>query len=286
MEANGIQSEEKESSDLQCCQSNAATKRRSSLLAPTISSSRKVKSVKIGQPHTPQNKPTLPPKTNEQQNSKSREKTADSANRGSKSTTKQNGNTSAPKEEDKVKAQTSQPTKDFLSEVRRSRSQKTSDLQQGEIKASPVPPTKVTPRSKKSNTAAGTSTPQQTSLEKGKTPISGSQSRPSTSGKKSSSLTKDILSNEPIYHIECAGLSRKLNKVGVTCGICEEDLSYVPSDYESEYYGYEEELGTLNYPEVAVLHCGHSFHNECFAYSIPDERSCDPPCVLCASFIT
>lgn len=86
--------------------------------------------------------------------------------------------------------------------------------------------------------------------------------------------------------VSIAGFGRTRENVGFTCVLCEEDLSYMPSEnYESEYYD-DLESDPLNYPEVAILQCGHSFHVRCFANTIPDEQCTDPPCVFCDSYLT
>ncbi|CAH9142344.1 unnamed protein product [Cuscuta epithymum] len=266
--ANGLQSDEFygeiESPDQQCCQSNTVLKRQS---------------------QTQYNKPPLPGKTCELHMNNSREK-IDPTIKVSTRATKRNGKISIPKEEGMVKAQSSQPTKDSLTESQRSRAKKTLDLQQGQVNTNSVIPTKASTKCKKGNAMAGTSTSLQSSMEKGKTHMSGSQSRTSTRSKKSFSPKKSLSNKDHIYHIKYDGFSKELKKVGVTCVLCEEDLSCISSDYEYQYYEDQEESGPMSYPEVAVLQCGHSFHFRCFAYSIPDELCFDPPCVLCASYET
>ncbi|CAH9093291.1 unnamed protein product [Cuscuta europaea] len=267
--ANGLQSDdfccEVESPDQQCCQSNTVLKR---------------------QPQTQYNKPPLSGKTCELQNNNNSREKIDPANRVSTRATKRNGKSLTLKEEGPVKVQSSQPTKDSLTESRKSRAKKTSDLQQGQVNTNSVITTKASTKCKKGNATAGTSTSHQSSMEKGKTHMSGIESRPSTRSKRSSSLKKSLSNKEHIYHVKYDGFSKELKKVGVTCVLCEEDLSCLSSDYEYQYYEDQEESGPMSYPEVAVLQCGHSFHIRCFAYSIPDELCFDPPCVLCASYET
>ncbi|CAN1328718.1 hypothetical protein LINPERPRIM_LOCUS34490 [Linum perenne] len=63
------------------------------------------------------------------------------------------------------------------------------------------------------------------------------------------------------------------SKLGQNCLICERDLSYAPIPPETE-------SGTYNFPEVAVLGCGHVFHMICFSSY---DQSTDPSCFKCAA---
>ncbi|CAN0838246.1 hypothetical protein LINGRAHAP2_LOCUS2058 [Linum grandiflorum] len=61
-------------------------------------------------------------------------------------------------------------------------------------------------------------------------------------------------------------------KLGQNCFICGRDLSYAPIPPETD-------SGTYNFPEVAVLACGHVFHMICFSSS---NQSTDPSCFKCS----
>ncbi|CAN0912195.1 hypothetical protein LINGRAHAP2_LOCUS27244 [Linum grandiflorum] len=69
------------------------------------------------------------------------------------------------------------------------------------------------------------------------------------------------------------------SKLGQECLLCEKDLSYAPLPPEMD-------MGTYNFPEAAVLPCGHVFHTICLesAFAGAPGRSVEPTCFLCASF--
>ncbi|KAK9213539.1 hypothetical protein WN943_002927 [Citrus x changshan-huyou] len=70
------------------------------------------------------------------------------------------------------------------------------------------------------------------------------------------------------------------------CCLCDIDLAYGPieeeaeDDYEHEEYEYQV---FARLPEVAVLACGHAFHEQCLLSATPEEFSRDPLCFICAS---
>lgn len=70
------------------------------------------------------------------------------------------------------------------------------------------------------------------------------------------------------------------------CCLCDIDLAYGPiqeeaeDDYEHEEYEYQV---FARLPEVAVLACGHAFHEQCLLSDTPEEFSRDPLCFICAS---
>ncbi|CAL1414997.1 unnamed protein product [Linum trigynum] len=64
-------------------------------------------------------------------------------------------------------------------------------------------------------------------------------------------------------------------KLGQNCMICERDLAYAPVPPENE-------SGTMNFPEAAVLGCGHVFHMLCLNMA-SDEQDSEPACFICAS---
>ncbi|XP_020232260.1 uncharacterized protein LOC109812661 isoform X2 [Cajanus cajan] len=61
--------------------------------------------------------------------------------------------------------------------------------------------------------------------------------------------------------------------IGYKCFLCKRDLSYSPE-------------GPISLPPtppaVAVLSCGHTFHDCCLERITPDDQSHDPPCIPCA----
>nr|GMD25902.1 putative pentatricopeptide repeat-containing protein At1g10330 [Ipomoea batatas] len=261
--ANGIQSEEfsggeKEPSDQQRSFKSTVIKRISTLFSPTISSSRKVNTVKIGQLQPQQNKTPLSRKAHEQPANRSQEKTSSAL-----PATKTVAGKTPPLKEEMVDTQTSQPEQSTggvtLSPASRRSSvhnHKTSAVQQGTVKTrtSGSQTAEASTRCKKSSAAPETSTPL-SFIRKRKTQTSVSQSRPhaSSSNMPSSSTSSSfsVLNDEPVHHIKWDGFNRTRENIGFTCALCEEDLSYMPSDdYESEYYD-DMESDPLNYPEVA-----------------------------------
>ncbi|CAJ1954961.1 unnamed protein product [Sphenostylis stenocarpa] len=61
--------------------------------------------------------------------------------------------------------------------------------------------------------------------------------------------------------------------IGYKCFLCKRDLSYEPEGPIS--------LPPAS-PAVAVLSCGHTFHEYCLERITPAEQSNDPPCIPCA----
>lgn len=104
---------------------------------------------------------------------------------------------------------------------------------------------------------------------------------------KSSTSTNECFGHEePIHHISWEGLDETFHSSGITCPLCENDLSDMPDEYADEYanqyYG-DDEPSVL--PSVAILSCGHSFHAICLDGITPEEISSDPPCFFCLSCI-
>ncbi|CAL1358659.1 unnamed protein product [Linum trigynum] len=64
-------------------------------------------------------------------------------------------------------------------------------------------------------------------------------------------------------------------KLGENCMICETDLAYAPVPPETE-------SGAVNFPEAAVLGCGHVFHSLCLDMA-SDGQGGEPDCFICAS---
>uniref|UniRef100_A0A5B7BCX8 RING-type domain-containing protein n=1 Tax=Davidia involucrata TaxID=16924 RepID=A0A5B7BCX8_DAVIN len=104
------------------------------------------------------------------------------------------------------------------------------------------------------------------------------KAQPSASASQSKSSSKHAT---PTYHITWNGFDELCEPVGQNCHLCEEDLSYVLTDDESEYY---DVFDPPNLPDVAVLPCGHAFHVKCLQLIIPEEQSSDHPCYLCSKF--
>ncbi|KAJ4952635.1 hypothetical protein NE237_029467 [Protea cynaroides] len=77
----------------------------------------------------------------------------------------------------------------------------------------------------------------------------------------------------PVYHIRRKDPAESHHSVGENCALCKRDLIFSPT-------------GPLSIPsvrpEVAVLPCGHTFHDECLQRITPKELAEDPPCIPCA----
>ncbi|CAK9186847.1 unnamed protein product [Ilex paraguariensis] len=75
-------------------------------------------------------------------------------------------------------------------------------------------------------------------------------------------------------HIKWQGLDgRPPQPTGHKCLICKRDLSFTPD-------GPVYQPGVA--PAVAVLPCGHTFHDHCLQIITPDDQVKDPPCIPCA----
>ncbi|KAA8535423.1 hypothetical protein F0562_030436 [Nyssa sinensis] len=85
----------------------------------------------------------------------------------------------------------------------------------------------------------------------------------------------------PTHHITWNGFDELCEPIGQNCFLCEEDLSYAPSDDEFECY---DVFDHPNLPEVAVLPCGHALHGKCLQFIPPEGQSTEPPCLLCSKF--
>lgn len=70
-----------------------------------------------------------------------------------------------------------------------------------------------------------------------------------------------------------AGLDGLPQPIGQKCMLCKRDLSFTPE-------------GPVHQPtvppSVAVLPCGHTFHDNCLQTITPEDQSKDPPCIPCA----
>ncbi|CAN1811831.1 hypothetical protein LINPERHAP1_LOCUS26349 [Linum perenne] len=71
-------------------------------------------------------------------------------------------------------------------------------------------------------------------------------------------------------------LEEQDSKLGEECFICERDLSYAPVPPETD-------TGTYNFPEAAVLPCGHIFHMICLEMASTgiSDQPVEPTCFLC-----
>ncbi|KAF5725892.1 hypothetical protein HS088_TW23G00624 [Tripterygium wilfordii] len=76
------------------------------------------------------------------------------------------------------------------------------------------------------------------------------------------------------HHIKWHGFDES---IGWSCFLCENDLAHSPTE--------EDEYETDKFPDVAVLSCGHAFHDVCLQLSISELQCSDPPCIICASLV-
>lgn len=74
-------------------------------------------------------------------------------------------------------------------------------------------------------------------------------------------------------HIRRQGSERHLQPLGHKCLICNRDLSFTPEGPVSQ---------PSMPPTVAVLPCGHTFHDHCLQRITPEDQAKDPPCIPCA----
>lgn len=71
-----------------------------------------------------------------------------------------------------------------------------------------------------------------------------------------------------------AGLDGLPQPIGQKCMLCKRDLSFTPEGPV---------LQPTVPPSVAVLPCGHTFHDNCLQTITPEDQSKDPPCIPCAT---
>ena len=69
------------------------------------------------------------------------------------------------------------------------------------------------------------------------------------------------------------GFSQTPQPVGEKCLLCKRDLSFTPNGPVFQ--------PTIS-PNVAVLPCGHTFHDHCLQLITPAEQANNPPCIPCA----
>ncbi|XP_027126748.1 uncharacterized protein LOC113767338 isoform X1 [Coffea eugenioides] len=74
-------------------------------------------------------------------------------------------------------------------------------------------------------------------------------------------------------HIKWTDSESPPRPTGHRCMLCKRDLSFRP---EGPIYQ------PINPPAIAVLPCGHTFHDQCLQNITPEDQSKDPPCIPCA----
>lgn len=73
-------------------------------------------------------------------------------------------------------------------------------------------------------------------------------------------------------HIKWQGIDDQPEPTGDKCLICRRDLIFSPEG--------PVERPPIS-PPVAVLHCGHTFHDNCLQKITPEDQSKSPPCIPC-----
>ncbi|KAK4436704.1 hypothetical protein Salat_0004300 [Sesamum alatum] len=74
-------------------------------------------------------------------------------------------------------------------------------------------------------------------------------------------------------HVKWQGLDAPLEPTGHKCLLCKRDLSFT-----AEGPVYQPAIP----PAVAVLPCGHTFHDHCLQMITPEDQAKSPPCIPCA----
>ncbi|XP_057474625.1 uncharacterized protein LOC130762798 isoform X2 [Actinidia eriantha] len=78
---------------------------------------------------------------------------------------------------------------------------------------------------------------------------------------------------DPVNHIKWKDFDGLPQPIGQKCLLCKRDLSFTPE-------------GPVHQPTVpppvAVLPCGHTFHDHCLQLITPEDQSKNPPCIPCA----
>ncbi|KAM7508363.1 hypothetical protein LguiA_018816 [Lonicera macranthoides] len=117
-------------------------------------------------------------------------------------------------------------------------------------------------------------------------PSASKEPKPSTKSRNKSSSESQIkplpADTEPIYHIRFDGFDEEeeIEPVGYNCTLCTTDLSRSIMDEDGyEYYEDDEYmLPTTNPADVAVLPCGHVFHDQCLQFLSPQDLSSEHQC--------
>ncbi|KAL8153348.1 hypothetical protein V2J09_011108 [Rumex salicifolius] len=89
--------------------------------------------------------------------------------------------------------------------------------------------------------------------------------------KNSAALNSSVTTSSMPY-IKRQGLD-KLEAKGLKCLLCKRDLAYTPEGPVRI---------TACPPEVAVLPCGHVFHDHCLVAITPRDQRANPPCIPCS----
>ncbi|XP_021277164.1 uncharacterized protein LOC110411363 [Herrania umbratica] len=79
-------------------------------------------------------------------------------------------------------------------------------------------------------------------------------------------------------HIVWEGFDERIVPLGKSCLLCDGDLASKPE------HGLD--IERLNPSENAVLSCGHVYHSQCLQFVTSEEKSRDPPCIICASILS
>ncbi|XP_022732501.1 proteoglycan 4-like isoform X2 [Durio zibethinus] len=79
-------------------------------------------------------------------------------------------------------------------------------------------------------------------------------------------------------HIVWEGFDERIVPLDRSCLLCDGDLANEPK--------YDPDLEHLKPAENAVLSCGHVFHSLCLMFATSEEKSRDPPCIICASILS
>ncbi|KAF3450997.1 hypothetical protein FNV43_RR07086 [Rhamnella rubrinervis] len=77
----------------------------------------------------------------------------------------------------------------------------------------------------------------------------------------------------PGIHLKWKGFDEASQPIGQNCFLCKRDISFTPEGPVS--------LPTVP-PQVAVLPCGHAFHDHCLQLITPPDHLENPPCIPCA----
>ncbi|XP_057465169.1 uncharacterized protein LOC130754905 isoform X2 [Actinidia eriantha] len=78
---------------------------------------------------------------------------------------------------------------------------------------------------------------------------------------------------DPVNHIKWKDFDGLPQPIGRKCFLCKRDLSFTPEGPVHQ--------PTMP-PAVAVLPCGHTFHDHCLQLITPEDQSKNPPCIPCA----
>lgn len=85
--------------------------------------------------------------------------------------------------------------------------------------------------------------------------------------------TNPFVPSSAAPHVKWQGFDGSPELSGLKCLICKRDVSYAP-----EGHIFQPAIP----PAVAVLPCGHIFHDHCLQLITPKDQSKDPPCIPCA----